>query len=92
MHIKVLILSYNVSPPLALHSLHLSYLCSQLRGSASSLRGHELRPDWRQRLLSGHDSLACWCWLEADLEPDVRLRNNLRHSQGYIKDQTARLG
>lgn len=94
MQIKVLILNYqqqNVSPPTALHSLHFNYQSSQLHGSASTLRGHEVRPDWRQRLMSGHDCLPCCSWLEADLELNVRLCNNLRRSQGYIKDQTARL-
>lgn len=59
--------------------------------SASSLRGHEVRPDWRQRLLSRHDSLACRSWLGANLKHEVLLCNDLQCSQGYFKDQTPRL-
>lgn len=50
---------------------------------------HVERSGRRQRLWSEHDSLVCWSWLEADLELHVRLCNDLRHIQGYIKDQTA---
>lgn len=72
-------------------SLCISYQSPQLHGSACGLRSHGVRPDSRQRLLFLRDSLACRPWLEADLELSIRLCDDLQRSQGYIKDQTARL-